>query len=444
MVLTVDRSAITLIGTQLIFSTFNRQAACEAVGFHVGYFMNTVLRLVKPADDPQSEQDASPLPTLIELFELYCDRKKDKLKASTLKGYRQCIRTDLGEWQKLRVDEITRLMVSNKHAEISSKNSQYGKGTGQADLVMRLLRALLNYARAIYRDANDEPIMKSNSVDVLKDAREWNKQKPRTNYLTESELPKFWKATQTTPHITVRDWLRLTLLTGFRKNEGRLLKWSDIDFDKRVIAVRDTKNSRDHYFPMTNFLLKMLKERRKYSHPDIDFVFPHVDGTNSPMPYNTKRPDDVFAASGAQCTLHDLRRSFAQACYTNELSEVAIKTLLNHSKHDVTGKHYLGGVNLKAVRGPAQRVEDYLIAYCTGEAVAHAEYYGEEEETEEADTPKPKEKIRIRLTLQPVEPPPEPVAKPVIKKQKFYKRLKPDELIKAVNENRARIGGVEF
>ncbi|MDQ5936405.1 MAG: hypothetical protein QG574_3741 [Cyanobacteriota bacterium erpe_2018_sw_21hr_WHONDRS-SW48-000092_B_bin.40] len=401
--------------------------------------MNTVLKLVRPGAPAQ--EDTNALPTLIELFELYVDRKRDKLKASTLKGYRQCIRTALAEWQKLHVDEITRLMVSNKHAEISNKNSQYGQGTGQADLVMRLLRALLNYARALYRDSADQPILKSNAVDVLKDAREWNKQRPRTNYLTESELPKFWRATQTTPHITVRDWLRLTLLTGFRKNEGRLLRWADIDFDKRIITVRDPKNGRTHYFPMTAFLFKMLKQRRTYAHPDIDFVFPHVDGTNSPMPYNTKRPDDIFAASGAQCTLHDLRRTYAQACYANELSEIAIKTLLNHSKHDVTGKHYLGGTNLKALRAPAQRVEEYILSYATGELVAASEIFEDEDEAEEIEPPK---KIRIRLSLQPVEPIEQPVAKPAEKKQKFYKRIEPQELIKAVKENRAKIGGVEF
>lgn len=403
--------------------------------------MNTVLKLVRPGAPAQADTNA--LPTLIELFELYVDRKRDKLKASTLKGYRQCIRADLAEWQHLRVNEISRLMVSNKHAEISNKNSQYGKGAGQADLVMRLLRALLNYCRALYRDADDQPLLKSNPVDVLKDAREWNKQKPRTNYLHIDQLQPFWRATATSPYPAVRDWLRFILLTGFRKNEARLLRWSDVDFTKRVITLKDTKSGREHNFPLTNHLLKMLRERRKYAPPETTYVFGHPDGSNSPLPYNTKRHESVAAESGSYWSLHDLRRSFCQACYACELSEIAIKTLMNHARHGVTEKHYLGATNLRAIRQPAQKVENYLLSYATGAIEAPSETY-DDDEAEEIEPPKPKEKIRLRISLQPVEAPPQPVAKPAVKKQKFCRRLEPQELIKAVQENRARIGGVEF
>lgn len=407
-----------------------------------------LLRVVQSADSPQIETDTNPLPTLIELFELYCDRKKDKLKASTLKGYRQCIRVDLCEWQHLRVDEITRMMVSKKHAAISSKNSQFGKGTGQADLVMRLLRALLNYAKAIYRDADDEPLLKSNPVEVLKDGREWNKQKARTNYLHEDQLAPFWRATASTPFLVIRDWLRFILLTGFRKNEARLLRWSDVDFAKRVITLKDTKNGREHNFPLTNHLLKILKERRKYAPPELIYAFGHPDGSNSPLPYNTKRQEQVAAESGSYWTLHDLRRSYAQACYAMELSEVAIKSLLNHARHGVTEKHYLGATNLRAIRGPAQKVEDYLLSYCTGAVEPPSEFYDDEPEVPEVIEPlKPKEKMRLRVSLAPVVPIEPVVARPSEKetrKQVFYKKMPSGELIEHAIEARAKIGGIEF
>lgn len=428
-----------------------------------GVYVNTVLRLVRQADEPQGEQDANTLPTLIELFELYVDRKRDKLRASTLKGYRQVIRTDLGEWQKLRVNEITRMMVSAKHAEISNKNSQYGKGTGQADLVMRLLRALMNYSRALYRDANDQPLLKSNPVDVLKDAREWNKSKARTNYLHEDQLQPFWRATATSPYPVVRDWLRFILLTGFRKNEARLLKWENVDFARRVIVLKETKNGHQHIFPLTNHLLKMLKDRRKYSPPETTFVFGHPDGSNSPLPYNTKRHESVAAETGSYWSLHDLRRTYCQACYACELSEMAIKTLMNHARHGVTEKHYLGATNLRAIRGPSQKVEDYLLSCTTGQIEPPTETYDDiDEEIEEAEAPKLKEKIRMRMSLRPAEAPEQPVARPPIKTQKPtapietsateeettgrpYRKPDYEQLRKYADENRARIdNGVEF
>lgn len=423
--------------------------------------MNTVLRLVRTSDEPQDEQDKNPLPTLIELFELYVDRKRDKLKASTLKGYRQCMRTDLAEWQQLRVNEITRMMVSAKHSEISNKNSQYGKGTGQADLVMRLLRALLNYCCSLYRDADDQPLLKSNPVDVLRDAREWNKSKARTNYLHEDQLRPFWRATATSPYPVVRDWLRFILLTGFRKNEARLLRWEDVDFARRVIVLKETKNGHRHVFPLTNHLLKMLKDRRKYASPETTFVFGHPDGSASPLPYNTKRHESVAAETGSYWSLHDLRRTYCQACYACELSEMAIKTLMNHARHGVTEKHYLGAPNVRAIRGPSQKVENYLLSYATGAIEPSSEVY-EDDETEEIEVIEPpKEKMHIRLTLQPVEAPEQPIARPLFKAPKPtapietsateeestgrpYRRPNYEQLRKYADENRARVGGVEF
>lgn len=177
--------------------------------------------------------------------------------------------------------------------------------------------------------------------------------------------------------------------------------------------------------------------------PEVEYVFNHPDSTNSPLSYNTRRQDQISIQSGINFRLHDIRRTYAQCCYANELSEVAIKSLLNHVATGVTQRHYIGAVNLRAIRGPAQRVENYIIGYCTGELVAQSEVY-EDDEEEEIEPPKPKEKIRIRLTLQPVVPIEQPAARPAIKKQKFYHKLQPDELIKAAQENRARIGGVEF
>ena len=421
--------------------------------------MNTVLKLVR--SDAVAQADTNPLPTFLELFETYLERKKSRLKPMTVKGYKQLVRAELADWHDLRIDSITRKLCADKHNAISNRNGIYGKGEMQADHCFRLVRALFNFATALYRNENDEALLKQNPTEVLKESRSWNRQKPRTNYLHEDQLPVFWKATATSEYSVIRDWLRFTLLTAFRKSESRLLKWRDVDFKQRTITLKNTKNGRDHVFPITAYLMKLLQNRRKYTPPEVEYVFNHPDGTNSPLSYNTRRQDQISIQSGIHFRLHDLRRTYAQCCYANELSDVALKSLLNHVATGVTQRHYIGAVNLRAIRGPAQRVEDYIISYATGELVAPSEVYQDDDEAEEIEPiepPKPKEKIRIRLMLQPVEPVEQPIAKPLVKPAKPieagateeestgrpYRKPDYEQLRKYADENRARVGGVEF
>ena len=59
--------------------------------------------------------------------------------------------------------------------------------------------------------------------------------------------------------------LDVALGTGMRKGEQYGLCWSDIDFDRRVITLRDTKNGSSRTVPMIDDVLNAFKQLKKLS-----------------------------------------------------------------------------------------------------------------------------------------------------------------------------------
>jgi len=89
--------------------------------------------------------------TLNEVYTDYMLARKE-LKPSTKRDYKTCMEVYLKDWMHKPMLDITRDMVERKHKEISEKSE------ARANLAMRFLRALFNFA-AEYRDANDKQLL---------------------------------------------------------------------------------------------------------------------------------------------------------------------------------------------------------------------------------------------------------------------------------------------
>ena len=54
--------------------------------------------------------------------------------------------------------------------------------------------------------------------------------------------------------------IKLALYTGMRRSELIKLKWSEINWDKQCIHLKDTKNGEDRFVPLTNNIKDVLKD----------------------------------------------------------------------------------------------------------------------------------------------------------------------------------------
>jgi integrase len=283
----------------------------------------------------------------------------------------------IGDWLQLPITQITKQMVLERFVSLSDANGPRGTGAAQANLVMRYLRALYNFAIALYENEDGEQIIKVNPVAQLSKLKAWNKVKRRTTIVKRLDLPAWFKAVQTLPEspeslklcssypdrgAVARDYLTLLWLTGCRRSEAVNLQWKDVDLKCGFITFHDTKNGKSHTLPLSRYLWQMLSERRMAVESSHPYVFP---GTlkNKPISKWSKRINsEVIRLTGIKFTLHDLRRGFASTAAQLGLEGPTLKRLLNHSTDsDVTAGYVC--MEPEDLREHMQAITDRLLGY---------------------------------------------------------------------------------
>lgn len=295
--------------------------------------------------------------TLRQVYEDYTALKN--LTDSTRTGYKRIIETYLKAYQNKPLNRLTEELVKKEHRQITAASP------AQADLVMRFLRALFNFARYEYRGLNNAFLFEHNPVQILSHQKLWNKVARKHTRLTQGQLPAWFDGLETVRQqggvfaVSVCDMVEMGLLTGLRRNELLSLTWSHINLKEHTYYLSTTKNGDPLELPISDHLHQMLK-RRDTKRDDSLFVF------NAPNQYGQiKEPKKVLAQiveqSGITFTLHDLRRTFTTTAEALNVGGYSIKRLLNHRtrRDDVTAGYMV--LTPEELRDPAQRIEDAIL-----------------------------------------------------------------------------------
>ncbi|MBF6571159.1 MAG: tyrosine-type recombinase/integrase [Candidatus Binataceae bacterium] len=100
----------------------------------------------------------------------------------------------------------------------------------------------------------------------------WASQVRRKRVLTDAELAMFMKWLPHSPYSrTVREAPSLVLFTGCRSGEVVAARWRDIDLDRGVWTIHETKNGEPHNVMLPHQAVELLKYRQGI---DKLFVFP--------------------------------------------------------------------------------------------------------------------------------------------------------------------------
>lgn len=299
--------------------------------------------------------------TLLEVFEDYLKARKS-LKPNTLNDYRKCMLTHFSDWQKKAILDITKDMVSKKHAALGKRSE------AQANLAMRFLRAIFNFAAAQYEDSRGQSLILENPVRRLSQTRAWYRVERRQTLIKPHELAPWLQAVNnlkndhTSKHReTIRDYLLLVLFTGLRKEEAACMTWTNVDLQAKTLTVIDTKNNLDHTLPLSLFLYYLL-QRRKNSAVN-EYVFPGNGGTGHIIEQR-KQMTRVIQESGVSFAIHDLRRTFITVAESLGIPAYALKRLVNHKMgNDVTAGYIIADV--ERLREPMQKITDHFLK-CAG------------------------------------------------------------------------------
>ncbi len=322
-----------------------------------------------PAADKSARRVAS---TVTELLDLYwADAEGGKLlvrggkakKPSTLasdKGRIEGhIRPLIG---KLKVAAVTRadidaLMhaIADGDTKKAKKTKLRGKsiirgGKGVATRTVGLLGAIFAYAV-------ENGMRKDNPAHGVRKFAE-NKRERRVSddeykilgaALRNAEADEIWP-----PAVAAA---RFLVLTGWRSGEALALKWTDLDLERRIAILPDTKTGKS-VRPLSQAAIAALKGQA-----GGELVFRPSRGKTTMTGFG--RFWDKIAAKGPlapDISPHVLRHSFASVAADLGYSEVTIASLIGHKGQSITSRyiHAADAVLLAAADAVADRVSQLL------------------------------------------------------------------------------------
>lgn len=125
----------------------------------------------------------------------------------------------------------------------------------------------------------------------------------------------------------------IALNTGMRKGEILSLKWQDIDYNRGIIYVRDTKNGEKKELPMNELVKQALIRQPK--HKDSSYVFCNRNG----QPFGDIKKSFLAAIQKSAIInfrFHDLRHSFASSLAMRGVDLNTIRELMGHKSMRMT------------------------------------------------------------------------------------------------------------
>jgi len=314
---------------------------------------------INPNDEAREQKTRGM--TLQHVFQDFLIARK-ALKPRTIYDYKRIMGTYLATWNNKAIADITKDMIAKRHTELGETSQ------AQANLTMRFLRALFNFAAGQYEDSKGQTLIPDNPVKRLSQTRAWYRVERRQTVIKPHELEPWFQAVMNLKNDaisqnreTIRDYLLLVLFTGLRKEEAVSMIWENVDLRAKTLKVTDTKNHLDHTLPLSDYLYDLLQHRK--ANAVNEYVFQRAGGVGY-IVEQRKQMAKVIKESGISFTIHDLRRTFMTIAESLDISAYAVKRLANHKmNNDITAGYIIADV--ERLRVPMQKITDHILK-CAG------------------------------------------------------------------------------
>ncbi|MEO8401046.1 MAG: integrase family protein [Gammaproteobacteria bacterium] len=315
-----------------------------------------ILGKIASGGDPVAErkQARAKSVTLKEVFDEYLKVRKG-LKPVTVSDYKRVMQESFVNWLNKPLLDITKDLVAKRHSKIGERSQ------ARANLSMRVLRALFNFAIGQYEDSHGRALITDNPVRRLSQSRAWYRVERRQSFIKPHELSLWHEGVQKLENEILRDYLLVLIFTGLRRQEAAQLKWNQVDLKARTLTIIDTKNHEIHTLPISDFLLELFIKRKESV--SGEYIFPG-SGAGGYIVEPRKQMEKVIKTSGIHFIIHDLRRTFITIAESLDISAYAVKRLANHKMNqDITSGYII--TDVERLRKPMQQITDYLLK-CMG------------------------------------------------------------------------------
>lgn len=162
----------------------------------------------------------------------------------------------------------------------------------------------------------------------------------KIEFLSEDETRRLLSVLDELGDIFEVHYLKLAMYTGIRKSALLALKWSDCDFDNKIIHLSSkyAKSGDIGYIPMSNLAKDVLLSIKK---TDSEFVFPDKNGQKRTN-YNYYFVKKLYKKARIENfrPLHGLRHNFAsRLASSGKVDLYTIQKLLTHKEIKMTQRY---------------------------------------------------------------------------------------------------------
>jgi len=198
---------------------------------------------------------------------------------------------------------------------------------------LAVLSAILDYGTLLQED--DSVLDQYIDLNPCKRVRSLTLDNKIVRYLSDEEKPRLIKAAK---GIGGKFYLKvlMALTTGMRKGELDWLRWNEIDFDKGLAMLADTKNGNPRHTPIPSVIMDELKKHREVGNC---LLFPSTIDPNQPFDFRKKWIKCLKIANINNFRWHDLRHDTASTLARDGRTLKEISEILGHKSLASTDRY---------------------------------------------------------------------------------------------------------
>ncbi|MEK7795739.1 MAG: site-specific integrase [Candidatus Hydrogenedentota bacterium] len=228
-------------------------------------------------------------------------------------------KTEIGN---LTLADVTPPVIAEIRDKLLNEQTRFGtKMTGST--VNRYLAPLSHLFSVATRDwgwTNTNPVR---GISKPKEGQ------ARVRYLSDDERARLLAACKQSRCDVLYDVVVLALSSGMRRSELFFLRWRDVDFERDLITLHETKNGERRSIPIVGHARELLETRSKIRRIDTDYVFASL---SAPRPANiiTAWNTVLRKANIENFHFHDLRHSCASYLAMRGATTAELASVLGH------------------------------------------------------------------------------------------------------------------
>lgn len=223
-------------------------------------------------------------------------------------------------WRSRNASALRRAEIAELHHTIGMR-APY-----EANRLLEVLRKMFKLAK-VWGFIDESHPNPAEGIDKFKE-------KKRKRWVTPEEVRRLGQAIDDEPNVYVQAAIWLLLLTGLRRSELLGAKWSNVDFDRGVLKLPETKSGEEQSVPLSGAALAILQSvPRQEGNPYIlPGAKPGRHLVNIGRPWARIRHD----AGVDDVRLHDLRRTVGSWLSQQGVDLNLIKDALRHQSISTT------------------------------------------------------------------------------------------------------------